>query len=295
MTKACMPFSLFNWSRSSVQFQVVSDLHLEHCSQYTSFQIPARAPYLILAGDIGKLNDYALYLDFLASLVKRFRRVFLVLGETEYFGANHRTAKHLAYRLQQEPLLDGRVALLQRKRFDVAPDVTILGCTLNTNIAEQAYDAIAAKVKDFKHIAEWSVADHVAEHQIDVEWLENEVQLVRKERGPNHKIVAITHHAPIIGEGFPPEHERYAETATLGTPLLGNGSDLDEVQLWIFGHTGLSVQSRVGNTRLISNQRGFVTPFEDEDTAATRDFQPGTRGKNGRRKYAFDVGKVVKI
>lgn len=283
------------WSRPTVLFQVVSDLHLEHCCQYTNFHIPVRAPYLVLAGDIGRLADYALYLEFLATLAKRYQRIFLILGETECFGASHKHGKHIAYRLQQEPALEGRVALLQRKRFDVASDVTILGCTLNTSIPQEGFAVVSDNVKDFKHIADWTVADHVLEHQIDVEWLENEVHLLRKEKGPNHKIVVITHHAPTIGSVLTPDHEQYAETITYGTSLLGKGSYLDEVQTWIFGHTGLSVDSRVGNTRLISNQRGFITPFEDNDTAATKEYKPGILGKLGRKKYVFDAGKVIRI
>lgn len=297
MSKLCsMPFRGFNfWSKPSVQFQVVSDLHLEHCSQYTSFQIPVRAPYLILAGDIGRLADYDLYLDFLATLAKQFRRVFLVLGETEYFGASHKHGKHIAYRIQQEPVLEGRVALLQRKRFDIGSDVTLLGCTLNTNIPKEGHGVVSSRVKDFKQISDWTVANHVLEHQIDVEWLENEVHILRKEKGPNHKIVVITHHAPTIGNTLTPDHEQYAETVTYGTSLLGKGSYLDEVQTWIFGHTGLSVDSRSGNTRLISNQRGVITPFEDNDTAQTKEFKPGLLGKLGRKKHIFDVGKVIHV
>lgn len=55
--------SLLN--RSSISFQIVSDLHLEVNLQYSSFKIPVSSSQLVLAGDIGRLVDYDDYRDFL--------------------------------------------------------------------------------------------------------------------------------------------------------------------------------------------------------------------------------------
>jgi hypothetical protein len=48
-------------------FQVMSDLHLKVSNQYSSFYILKAVPYLILAGDIGRLVDYESCLEFLRS------------------------------------------------------------------------------------------------------------------------------------------------------------------------------------------------------------------------------------
>lgn len=48
-----------------MSFQINSDFHLEVGQQYFSLQVPASAPYLVPAGDIGRLVDYDSYLDFL--------------------------------------------------------------------------------------------------------------------------------------------------------------------------------------------------------------------------------------
>ncbi|KAF5867400.1 putative ser thr protein phosphatase superfamily protein, partial [Botrytis fragariae] len=66
--------------QSAPNFQILSDLHLEVCSQYYTFSIAPVAPYLILAGDIGRLIDYEGYLAFLAKQTAQFEKVFLVLG-----------------------------------------------------------------------------------------------------------------------------------------------------------------------------------------------------------------------
>ncbi|KAJ4331393.1 hypothetical protein N0V95_009893, partial [Ascochyta clinopodiicola] len=49
----------------TLPLQILSDLHLNHTNQYPTFHIPASAPTLLLAGNIGRLIDYPLYLSFL--------------------------------------------------------------------------------------------------------------------------------------------------------------------------------------------------------------------------------------
>lgn len=77
--------SIFSKS-SSPAFQILSDLHLEAGQQYSSFKIPPSAPFLILAGDIGRLIDYDAYAAFLAKQTAQFERVFWVLGNHEFYG-----------------------------------------------------------------------------------------------------------------------------------------------------------------------------------------------------------------
>lgn len=54
-------------SQHAAKFQIMSDLHFELGQQYSSFYIPSSAPYLLLAGDIGRLVHYHLFLTFLHS------------------------------------------------------------------------------------------------------------------------------------------------------------------------------------------------------------------------------------
>lgn len=69
-----------------LQFQIMSDLHLELGQQYNSFYIPPSAPYLVLAGDIGRLVDHHLFLSFLRAQCERFVQVFMALGNHEFYG-----------------------------------------------------------------------------------------------------------------------------------------------------------------------------------------------------------------
>jgi hypothetical protein len=71
--------------------QFMSDLHLEVGQQYATFDFTARCPYLILGGDIGRLVDYDDYLAFLERQAGKFRRIFLVLGNHEFYGLDYDT------------------------------------------------------------------------------------------------------------------------------------------------------------------------------------------------------------
>ncbi len=71
-----------------MRFQYVSDLHLEVGQQYSSYQIPPCAPYLILAGDISRIvPDYDDLSIFLAIQCQNFEKVLYVLGNHEFYGS----------------------------------------------------------------------------------------------------------------------------------------------------------------------------------------------------------------
>ena len=151
------PFSIFSRMHffssksSSPSFQIASDLHLEVGQQYSFFKIPPTAPYLILAGDIGRLIEYDSYLAFLASQTAQFELVFLVLGNHEFYGLSIAAGIKQAQKLEQEAILSRKLVLLHQKRFNVPNSTTtILGCTLWSNIPDNAREVVQTKVKDFQ-------------------------------------------------------------------------------------------------------------------------------------------------
>ena len=142
------------WSssyRSSVSFQILSDLHLEVNQQYSSYEIPACAEYLILAGDIGRLTDYNDYRNFLQKQTDRFRSVFLLLGNHEFYNETFDTGIEMAKQLEEDPAFDGRLIVLHQKRYDVpGSNVSILGCTLWSKVPQERPKLSSQKWKIFK-------------------------------------------------------------------------------------------------------------------------------------------------
>lgn len=87
-----------------MSFQINSDLHLEVDQQYFSFQIPASAPYLVPAGDIGRLVDYDSYLDVLKTQTKQLELIFWVLGNHEFYAIPLQLGSREPGNLRKSPL-----------------------------------------------------------------------------------------------------------------------------------------------------------------------------------------------
>ena len=283
----------------------MSDLHLEVGQKYATF-CSAKAPYLILAGDIGRLADYEPYREFLRAQCDQFAGVYLVLGNHEFFGGSRRSGLELARKMEAEPTLQGRLTILNRRRVDVEGrrPVTILGCTLHSYVPAEAREVVERKINDFRRIADWTVAEHVAEHARDVEWLEREIKAVRDGEAAGaerRRIVVISHHAPSTRGTSNPAQADNPWSSAFGTDLLRTrpASGLDDVQWWIFGHTHHSTQLSVGATKLVSNQRGYVFPNRQEPKPSSNGIFRATvqrfSSNTGHDEDVFDVAKMIQV
>ncbi|TVY34001.1 Uncharacterized protein LSUB1_G007902 [Lachnellula subtilissima] len=279
--------SLFSKS-SSHSFQFLSDLHLEVGQQYSAFEIPPSAPYLVLAGDIGRLIDYDSYLAFLARQTQGFEKVFLVLGNHEFYGLSFTAGLEQARKLESEPILNKRMVLLHQKRFDVPnSSVSILGCTLWSKIPDNARRVVEVRVKDFEKITDWSVENHNAAYEADIAWLKGQIADIQNsyrgnpKKQPERTTVIITHHAPSIQETASPQHVDNPWSSAFATDLL-NGEDWSNVELWVFGHTHFTTEFKKDGVKVLSNQRGYVLPGSVQKMKNEKD-----------KKRVFDVRKVV--
>lgn len=251
---------------SGPQIQVLSDLHLELGQQYSSFTFPACAPFLLLGGDVGRLIDYDAYLKFLEAQVCRFEKVFLVLGNHEFYGRNHETGLETARRLIAEPSLAGTVILLHRMRWDDPDsDLTILGCTLWSAVSPKAADIVQAKVKDYTNIEGWTVEKHNSLHAEDAAWLRAQVSQISSQKDTaERRILLATHHAPSIEGTSRPEQSKNPWTCAFATDLLSEGV-WDGVKVWVFGHTHYSTDVVCNGVRMLANQRGYVLGAKEDE------------------------------
>ena len=275
--------------RSTAQVQVLSDLHLEVGQQYLTFTFPPTAPFLLLAGDIGRLVDYEGYLKFLEAHVGRYKKVLLVLGNHEFYGLDYDTGLETARRLVSEPTLVDKVFLLHRARWDDPDsDLTVLGCTLWSAIPPDAYDIVAHKVKDYKNIDGWSVDKHNELHASEAAWLREQVAQVSLPRGENtRRLLVATHHAPSVEGTSKPEHTGNPWTCAFATDLAGR-EGWENVRVWVFGHTHYSTDWMCNGTRLVANQRGYVLPRSTAEG-------PKSAGGAADKAHSFDATFAIAI
>ncbi|KAJ6784001.1 hypothetical protein PWT90_07778 [Aphanocladium album] len=249
--------------------QLLSDLHLEVGQQYASFAaFPQTAPYLLLAGDVGRLADYQGYAGFLAAQAARYERVLLVLGNHEFWGLRYEAALDAAQRLCAEPALRGRVELLHRARWDCPRTRTsVLGCTLWSRIPRAEFDAVTAKVKDFRRIEGWTPEEHVRRHEEDLAWLRDEVKRVssgeeEEEEEEGRQLLVATHHAPSLEGTSRPRDAGNPWSVAFASSVLEQegGGGWDAVRVWAFGHTHYCTNFERLGVRVVANQRGYVLP-----------------------------------
>ncbi|KAG5914283.1 hypothetical protein E4U53_004669 [Claviceps sorghi] len=293
------------------QVQLLSDLHLEIGEQYSSYTFPASAPFLLLAGDIGRLIDYDGYRQFLEAQVCRYKKVFLVLGNHEFYGLDYEAGVDEARRLASEPSLAERLVLLHRGRWDDADSaLTILGCTLWSAIPDQVSRLMEKNINDFHQIGAWTVQKHNEVHAEEVAWLREQVghenhmhEQTRRTKGkaegdgdgdgetaPKRLLLVATHYAPCkVGTSRPCDDDS-PWTPAFATDLL-HQRGWEGVKVWAFGHTHHSTEFKAGPSRIrvVANQRGYVFPGGTVPIAQSRG------QKASRRMRKFDPGFVVKL
>lgn len=254
------------------RIQIMSDLHLELNRQYATFDFAVTAPLLLLGGDIGRLVDYDMFLPFLARQTARYDKVFLVLGNHEFYEMTFEAGLERAMELEREPSLEGKLKVLHRERWDdEGSALTILGATLWSRIDEKMADTITLRVSDFKQIKGWSVAKHNANHALDLTYLTTTLAALSTS---NRTVLIATHHAPVTKGSSRPEHEDKPWKTAFGTDVLTKwgAAEFRDVACWVFGHTHFTTEFERAGVRVVANQRGYVLGYRGPTLEDTRGF-----------------------
>lgn len=263
--------------------QIVSDLHLEKPVAYDVFEIPPNAPFLALLGDIGVVKDDGFF-PFIQRQLQNFKTVFLLLGNHEPYHSTwnqtkekiHEYSASLKQRRSQGDHL-GDFVFLDQTRFDLDANVTILGCTLFSQVSEKYRETISLGLNDFYNISDWTVEDHTMAHEADLKWLNDQVSLISGQE-PDRKIVIFTHHSPVGGylQATDPRHIHSPLSSGFATDLsIEECWSNPRVCLWAYGHTHYNVDftDKMSQKSVVSNQRGYCSS----------------------QAQSFDVGKVVHV
>jgi predicted phosphodiesterase len=239
---------------------IISDVHLEFDPFDTTYD---DADLAILAGDIG------IGLKGLEWAAKVFYEVpvIYVPGNHEYYGgAMPRLTDKLKLRGEElgVHVLDGDSLVLNGCTFFGATlwtDFALLGDPAIGEISAQQYMTDYKRIRISPGYRKLRPRDTSNMHFRARRWLENEIEAGRTEGA-----VIITHHAPSI-RSLKPGRENEAVSAAYSSHL-DDTVERSNAQLWIHGHTHYSMDYELGNTRVLSNQRGYP---DEEDVG----FEPG--------------------
>ena len=253
------------------EFQIVSDLHLETPfvrSQYSTFKLEPHVRYLCLLGDIGLVKDDGLF-QFLESCLEKTPNlhIFYVFGNHEAYQLSMANAiarmRHFVDRVNWK--YGDRIFLLDRTRHNISSRVTILGCTLWSNILPDERHSVRLLLTDFhgdRGIQGWTFDDHMEAHRRDLEWLNSEVEKIKQEE-PDRQIAILTHHSPT--KDIRASSERHLNSGVNSAFATDLSSEpcwtSPQVKLWAFGHTHRNFRAFVDEPTgkiVYANQKGYA-------------------------------------
>jgi Icc-related predicted phosphoesterase len=233
-----------------------SDIHLEFDDYNWPHIFDDGADVLVLAGDIGTKERHFEWI-----LSQPHKHIIYVLGNHEYYGSNIESVE----RKTREAFEGTNVHFLQGGEHVIIDGVLFLGGTLWTDF--ELYGQFKAPmsklesqmgINDFKKIRQGAnykkltPDDTIITHQNTLKIFKEKLESLTYD-----KAVVVTHHAP---------SEISIEKAYKGDKLSpAYASNLEEFMLhyspvlWVHGHIHANNNYTIGNTRVVSNPRGYVS------------------------------------
>lgn len=237
-----------------MKIQYASDLHLEMAANRRYMQnnpFEVTGDVLVLAGDIFNLQDSAPPCpEFWEWASANYREVLIVPGNHEFYhncdvlanGNNWSWQIHHNIHYHQN-----RVVRIDNTDFILS--------TLWSHIDPEAEEHIGQEMPDFKMIMynqhRLTPADYNTENESCLAFIKNSVT----ESTAEH-IVVVTHHLPTMAV-VAPKHKRSLLNSAFANELSSFIAD-SRIDAWIFGHSHANEEAIIGNTRIVSNQLGYV-------------------------------------
>lgn len=245
--------------------QYASDLHLEfpeNKSHLEKYPLQPAADILILAGDIvpfAVMDRHDAFFDYLNA---NWKQVYWIPGNHEYY----RSDLAMFDNIMSKPIRDN-ISLLNNKAVTL-DGVRIIFSTLWSHISPNNEHEISSRLNDFRiikdHSQNLSVDRYNALHQENVDFIQSTFDVPY-----DGKTIVVTHHIPTFLQ-YP---EKYKGDA-LNEAFASEQYDLIEnhqPDAWIFGHHHVNVpEFKIGKTRMLTNQLGYVAYGEDKGFSRDR-------------------------
>jgi predicted phosphohydrolase len=234
-----------------MKFGVISDIHLE----FTRLDRESLERYkgfidvLCICGDICPVIKYSLYEEFVKMCSEIFPMTLIIPGNHEYYGTSVVAGDRIIRMICSSY---DNVHFLNKDKLEVAPGITVYGCTLWTNIPPEHHIDIYRSMNDYKHIQYLTPKGVSKIHESHVDWLRKNLS---KDNGIK---IVMTHHLPsraLLPKGFNMELvDAYATNITF--PKMPH--------IWLMGHVHAKSDVVLGDTRYIINARGY-SPTDQQD------------------------------
>ena len=265
------------------KIQYISDIHLDRNS-FKRFRVPAKAPILVIAGDLG--NPFANYFNqFFNDNVKNFDKIIFVPGNHEYYFNNVVQVEN-----QLDSIADNhsdKLVILNNNFTTLYLEnkvIDIVGSTLWSHIPLK-YAQLYKHKGDFKFIKIGSESESESDNLLTIsgynslfekslEYISQQIEYSNRLKiaGSTNKLLIVTHHAPLV------ESTTHSKFTSNRIKYHNHGFSTDLSMLfktnlpdaWIFGHTHFGYKEfKKGETVLACNQMGFKPDSHTKTTART--------------------------
>ncbi len=241
-----------------MKLQFASDLHLELSdnSRYLKeHPLKVVGDVLLLAGDTIYLGQESLMkLPFWQWASNHYEQVIAVPGNHEYYAYYDIAAQPESFQIELFPNV--RICSNTVERIG---NIDIIASTLWAHIDIQNAYYTERCVSDFHRIMYGdhllTAADFNHEHERCLRFIK---QAVAESKAKT--IIVLTHHVPTglcTAAEFSGSTINGAFTVELGNYIADSGIDY-----WIYGHSHRNIEAQIGDTRILSNQLGYVSHRE---------------------------------
>lgn len=276
-----------------VNIQIVSDIHLEFRGENFKNIIKPSAPILCLLGDVsacGNPNDFLLYQKFIQYISGKFKYIFHIPGNHEYY-----TAGNSNITINDTiPGIDSKIKkfLKEFKNIFYMNNDTIkleinkktyvfIGTTLWTGVRQQDKAYVSSMMNDYDNIympnrqpknippnqmivnwksyRKYNIDDMTLYHKKAVRYIIKKVSELNK----NEICIILTHHKPYRTRAITDLLSQAYETDLLGSVIKLPPN----VKLIGYGHTHVKDDRIVSGARVVSNPKGYPSQHTMHDSA----------------------------
>lgn len=237
-----------------MKIQYMSDLHMEfkdNLDYINSNDFDVTGDVLVLAGDTLYLqNNFMPRMKFWSWASKNFCKVMIIPGNHDFYGNGDVAKRGDSW----QNLFRENIGYYYNKvvRID---DVDFVLTTLWSMISPQDEYFVWRGLNDFRQIMynghRITIEDYNMEHQKCLSFLKHAVE----ESTAKH-IVVVSHHLP-TNAVVAPQHKNSFLNSAFSTELGSYIAD-SRIDIWIYGHSHTNIDTIIGNTRIVSNQLGYV-------------------------------------
>ncbi len=235
-----------------MSIQYASDLHLEfeENGRYIKDNpLQVKGEVLILAGDIVPikiLDDYGWFFDWCA---KNYKYTYWVLGNHDWYGSI--ICNDVSTSVRNNVFIVNNMSVLNKEE-----KVRYIFTSLWSKISPANALKIQGCINDFRLIkynnARFTVDRFNQMHESSIAFLKSE--FAKKD---DYKKIVVTHHVPTLMNY--PEQYRISDINEAFATELYDMIESSEAVAWIYGHHHVNIpEFKIGNTRMLTNQLGYI-------------------------------------